>query len=148
MRNNQLVLLCACALLIVVSGCGSSTPAATIPAATTIPTYSFIAPTEAPSVATAAATRVVQDTTELDPELVERGFGRYEALCASCHGADGAGIDEAPSLLNVTMTSDEFIDFMRSGGSIGTEHQFATDRLSASGARNLYQYLLSIRQSE
>jgi len=30
---------------------------------------------------------------------------------------------------------------------LGTEHQYSTDRLSNSGSRNLYQYLVSLAQT-
>ena len=81
----------------------------------------------------------------MDPKLVDRGRGRYEALdCASCHGESGEGVDGDKSLLDFALSEDDFITFMRSGGALGTDHQFSTDRLSNSGSRNLYQYLVSL----
>ena len=39
----------------------------------------------------------------LDPKLVERGLGRYEALeCGNCHGANGEGTDLRPACLTST----------------------------------------------
>jgi hypothetical protein len=136
--------------VIVLAGCGSSGPGATpLPTATTIPTYVFEVPTEAPSVGTAAAatrTAAVSGQTALDPLVVERGKGRYEALeCVSCHGAIGEGTDKGSALVNYTKSEAEFIDFMRSGGTLGPDHQFSTNRLSDSGGKNLYQYLVSLR---
>lgn len=145
-------MIAALLLLLVTAGCGggaqTANPVATI---TTIPTYSFVEPTAAPSIATAAAatqTAVAAAGTALDPQAVERGKGRYEALeCGSCHGAAGEGTDKGSSMIAYTGTEAEFITFMRSGGDLGAEHQYATNRLSDSGGKNLYQYLLSLRQS-
>jgi hypothetical protein len=39
---------------------------------------------------------------------------------------------------------EDFINSMRSGGDVGTSHQYNTKKLSASGGQNLYQYLLSL----
>ena len=135
----------------------SSTPASSgtetsnnsgAPTQTLFPTYQFVARTEAPQMATlAAATSAASSSnqTALDPEKVSRGKGRYEALeCNSCHGANGEGTDKGSALTALTMSEDDFISFMRSGGSVGTSHQYNTNRLSQSGGTNLYQYLLSL----
>jgi mono/diheme cytochrome c family protein len=119
----------------------TATPAATNTAL--IPTFAFTQPTAPPSVATAAA---VSETAALDAEAVERGRGRYEALdCASCHGAAGEGLDGEKSLIGYAASQDDFISFMRSGGALGPDHQYSTNRLSESGGRNLYQYLMSLQ---
>ncbi len=60
---------------------------------------------------------------------------------------EGEGTDAGPSLLTFDASEDDFITFVRSGGEMGPRHQFSTDRLSNSGSRNLYQYLLSIAAS-
>lgn len=121
---------------------------------TPFPTFAFTQPTEAPQVMTAAA-RSATETTEadaggLDPVAVERGLGRYEALaCASCHGEGGVGgEEEGTSLIGYAAAEDVFIDFMRTGGDMGNDHRFPTEILSNSGIRNLYQYLLSLGESE
>jgi mono/diheme cytochrome c family protein len=149
MKNILCFVLLLC-IMILIAGCGGSPAGTAIPTATTIPTYEFVVPTDAPAVATAAAaTAAAQNTGGLDPQAVERGRGRYEALqCAECHGENGEGNDQGPSLITSTMEEDAFISLMRSGGEMGPEHQFSTNVLSESGGRNLYQYLLSIRQSE
>ncbi|MBL8165050.1 MAG: hypothetical protein JNJ61_23915 [Anaerolineae bacterium] len=132
------------------AGCGGAaqTPTA-IPTSTTIPTYEFVEPTAAPSIATAAAaTAAANASGALDTEAVERGRGRYEALeCGECHGANGEGTDEGSAMGIYAGTEEEFIAFMRSGGELGSDHQYSTNRLSDSGGRNLYQYLLSLRSS-
>lgn len=81
----------------------------------------------------------------LDPVAVERGKGRYEALeCGSCHGVNGEGTDEGPALAGTELSQDEFITFLRTGGTIGNDHLYSTNRLSESGGRNLYIYVLSL----
>jgi mono/diheme cytochrome c family protein len=115
------------------------------------PTYAYVTRTEAPQVATAAAVTAIAATERasggsLDPVAVERGKGRYEALeCATCHGANGEGIEgKGSSLIGTTLSEEDFISFLRSGGTIGISHQYATNRLSTSGGENLYQYILSL----
>lgn len=116
-----------------------------------LPTFSFSQPTEPPQFATVAATLTTNtnstaEALTLDSEAVERGKGRYEALdCASCHGQSGEGTDQGASLLEYDVSAADFVTFMRSGGSLGTAHQYASNRLSESGAANLYQYLLSLQ---
>ncbi len=122
------------------------------PTHTPFPTFAFVEPTkatvfeqtgaDADSAEDAAA---AEDAITLDPKKVQRGLGRYEALeCGSCHGAQGEGTDKAGGLKEFALSEDKFITFVRSGGELGTEHQFSTDRLSNSGSRNLYQYLVSL----
>lgn len=138
------------------SGAGTTNNAATaLPTFTPIPTYGIAVPTsvlanrEATAEVTADATAAVTAVaSSLDPEMVTRGQGRYEALdCGSCHGAAGEGTDKGSSLLEWNQTEAEFIAFMRSGGDVGATHQYATNRLSDSGGKSLYQYLLSLRES-
>jgi len=113
-----------------------------------IPTFSFTQPTAPPQVATAAATiaSATEDATMIDQEAVERGRTRYEALgCAGCHGANGEGTDQGSPLVEYTASQPDFVTLMRSGGSLGTSHQYASNRLSETGAANLYQYLRSLQ---
>lgn len=56
-------------------------------------------------------------------------------------------VGEGKSLLQFSLSEEDFITFVRSGGELGPSHQFSTDRLSSSGSRNLYQYLVSLAQS-
>lgn len=125
------------------------TPEAADTATPILPTHAFQQPTEAPAIATAAAaTRIAAEaggSTELDPVAIERGQGRYEALeCGSCHGAAGEGTDDGPALAGTTLSEDAFITFLRTGGTIGNDHLYATNRLSTSGGTNLYTYVLSL----
>jgi len=119
------------------------------PTVTPIPIYEYNIPTEPPHMATMAALTAAADTSTagLDPEKVGRGRDRYVALeCATCHGENGEGTDDNTSLIGLTLNEAEFISFMRSGGSLGAEHQFSTNRLSDNGGKNLYQYLLSLSE--
>ena len=150
-RFPQLLLI-----LLLVSACsgGGEPPAATptdIPPSP-FPTFAFVEPTK-PVVFDQSgdgtpAGVAANETIALDPTKVARGLGRYEALeCGNCHGADGEGSDQAPGLLEFALSEDDFITFVRSGGDLGPRHQYSTDRLSNSGSRNLYQFLVSLSQS-
>ena len=149
-------------LLVLLAACGSDDKE-TDSRSTNTPIPTFVqqaTSTESPEVATSVPTKEAGNNgsdnggdgeAELNPTLVARGSTNWARLeCASCHGEDGAGgageIDgiEAPSLLDLTLTEGDFIDWMRSGGSLGSKHQFSTDRLSENGGKNLYQYLLSL----
>ncbi len=148
MKHRLIGLALLAWLLAACGGATAPTPTAALPTSTTIPTFAFVEPTAPPQVATAAATLIpaTAETVALDPQAVERGRGRYETLeCGTCHGPNGEGSDQGSSMVDYTGTEDEFISFMRSGGEVGTDHQYSTNRLSESGGRNLYQYLLSLR---
>lgn len=134
-------------LVTLTAACGGAAESVQVPTSTRIPTYEYVPPTAPPSVATvAAAENTAEAQAGLDPVAVERGLGRYTALgCGECHDAAES---ELPPLSASTLTETEFIAFMRSGGELGPDHQFATNRLSDSGGRNLYQYLLSLRDPE
>ena len=149
-------ILFALLVLLLVAACSpqaagpTNTPAATN-TAYAFPTYAFNQPTEAPAIATAAAGTAAaratsqSQTVSLDPEAVERGKGRWDALeCGSCHGANGEGTDDGSALAGTTLTEREFVDFLRTGGTIGNDHLYSTNRLSTGGVANLYQYVLSL----
>ncbi len=138
------------ALILAACGGGADSSATAIPTSTPIPTYGIALPTSMLSIPTSEATveATAVASSVLDAAVVARGLGRYEALdCASCHGAGGEGTDKGSSLIVSTQTEDEFIGFIRSGGTLGTAHQYPANRLSDSGTKTLYQYLLSLRVS-
>lgn len=149
-RNRALFLV----LMMLLAACGGAAePTATVarPTVTPIPVFEYVPPTEAPQLATLAVmtATAVENTETLDPVKVERGRGRYVALeCGSCHGDSGEGTDQGSALTTFAMGEADFISFMRSGGSMGAEHQYSTNRLSTSGGSNLYQYLLSLSSSQ
>jgi mono/diheme cytochrome c family protein len=129
---------------------GSSASTA-IPTPTIIPTYNFVQPTEAPQIVTRSAETATAEAglatavTSLDPDKVAKGRDRYTALqCNTCHGDNGEGTDKGKALTTFAMSQDDFISFMRSGGSMGSAHQYATNKLSDSGGKNLYEYLKSL----
>lgn len=129
--------------LIAACGAASGPTQTPMPSLTPFPTFEFIPPT-APAAFSGAAD-AEEGEAEIDPVLVERGQGRYEALeCAACHEENGEGTDDGSSLLEFDMTETDFIDFMRSGGELGSDHQYSTDRLSRSGGENLYLYLMTL----
>jgi mono/diheme cytochrome c family protein len=117
---------------------------------TPIPIYQFNIPTEPPQLETVAALTAVGEgnVSELDPERVSRGRDRYVALeCGACHGENGEGTDANTSLIGLTLSEGAFVSLMRSGGALGADHQYSTNRLSDSGGKNLYQYLLSLNEN-
>jgi mono/diheme cytochrome c family protein len=141
-------------VLLLVAACSprssaTQTAAPTVSPTSILPTHAFQQPTEAPAIATAAAaTRTAvaaAPENALDPQAVERGKGRYDALeCGTCHGANGEGTDDGSPLVGTTLDEEAFITFLRTGGTIGNDHLYSTNRLSESGGRNLYQYILSL----
>lgn len=153
MSTNRLpgIALMTLALLLLVACQGGPTPTRP-PTATPLPIYAAQAtPTEAPQVATAAAATASAPTPALDLTAVARGQTNWARLeCARCHGENGEGgagsIGDkvAPPLAGLTLTQDEFITWLRTGGTLGNAHLFSTDRLSDSGSRNLYQFVLSL----
>jgi mono/diheme cytochrome c family protein len=144
--------------LLVLSACGSSSDKNTRPTSTTLPLFQEVQTPTVPSVfATIAATETASgaSVSTLNPTAVARGASSWDRLeCGTCHGPDGAGgageIDgtPAPSLQSLTLTESQFIDWMRSGGTLGSKHQYSTNRLSDNGGRNLYQYLLSLQTGQ
>lgn len=154
MKHSSTIWLVACLCIAPILASCSSGPAATPtippPTRTPFPTFAYIEPTTEVVFETGAADSDDAPTAsiELDAKLVGRGRGRYEALaCGSCHGENGEGTSQGKSLLQFNLPEEDFITFVRSGGELGTSHQYSTDRLSNSGSRNLYLYLVSLAQS-
>jgi hypothetical protein len=146
-------------LLALLAACGSDDASDARPTSTQLPYFEQVATsTESPDMPTAVPTPVGadDDTQEtLNPTAVARGLSGWERLeCASCHGENGeGGADEindtpAPSLLELALSEDEFIDWLRTGGTLGNDHLFSTDRLSDNGGKNLYQYILSLSEDQ
>ena len=132
-------------LILIVAACSNSAaPTATpLPSRTPIPFYNYVSPTPNAQLATAAATRAAQVDTA---QAITQGRGRYEALdCGSCHGENGEGNgDKGGTLVGMTLSEADFITLLRSGGDLGSEHQYATNRLSDRCAQKLYLYLKSL----
>lgn len=146
--QHRYSLILAGLLILIATACGSrSAPTPTTVQATPspFPTYNFVQPTE-PIALTEAATAPADTSAQtLDPDKVAAGKGRYEALnCGSCHGADAKGTDKGKALVPNKLTEDQFIDFLRSGGKLGNDHLYSTNRLSDTGGKNLYLYIMSL----
>jgi len=148
-RSSSGVVIVSLMVVLVLAACGGAGGSATaIPTQTIIPTYNLKLQSPVPTIADAGTEATAEATAGLDPEVVARGKGRYDALdCASCHGANGEGTDKGPSLITSTQNEGDFIAFMRSGGKLGSAHQYSTNRLSITGGTALYQYMLSLRKS-
>lgn len=143
--------ICLLFAVLALAACGAddSSTATAEPTRTPFPTFAFVEPTKPPAFdqSDEAAAAATEGTMQLDPKMVERGLGRYEALeCAACHGVGGEGTEDGGSLLGFALSEEDFVTFMRSGGRLGPDHQYSTNRLSNSGSRNLYQYLVSLAQ--
>ncbi len=67
----------------------------------------------------------------------------YTNRCADCHGANAEG-DSAPALAGLSLAEDEFVDLLRTGGDIGSEHLFGTRAVSENGIAAMYAYLTSL----
>ena len=92
-----------------------------------------------------AATLAADSGFVLNADKVGYGQGRWDFLeCGSCHGADGSGTDNGPSLLAYSASESAFIDTIRTGGAAGSMHRFPAERLSNSGVSNLYHYVRSL----
>ena len=136
-------------LFLLLSACrGAATPIP--PTATPFPTYVYVPPTEAPLILTGAADTPTPGTAQaLDPAKVDLGKGRYVALaCGSCHGDDARGTAKGSSLLTMTFSEADFVTLLRTGGKMGSDHQYSSNRISDTGAENLYVYLRSLSQSK
>ena len=157
--NGFRLLALSIVLVTALAACGGSDDGDGEPRPTNSPLPQFeevVPPTEPPELATAAAATIqAREEAEMEPNptAVARGQTSWERLeCATCHGTNGeGGAGEingvaAPPLVDLALTEAAFIDWMRSGGSLGSAHQYSTDRLSDSGGRNLYQYILSLGQ--
>ena len=138
----RITLLCLL-LTLMFAACGSPTPEASgEPTRTPFPTFEFVAPTNPPVFNTTPSAQV---SATPDTAVIERGMGLYASLeCGMCHGENGEGTAEGSSLLELDLSERDFISLMRSGGDIGTSHQYSTNRLSNPGSRALYQYLISL----
>src|SRR6185436_8150339 len=147
-HSSSLFVITSLLVALILAACGGGSSATAIPTQTIIPTYSLKIQTPVPTIADAGSEATAEVTAAVDPEVVARGKARYDALaCATCHGENGEGTDKAKSLTTSTLNEGDFIAFMRSGGKLGSSHQYATNRLSQTGGAALYQYLLSIRKS-
>ncbi len=142
---HSTILLAVLSLLLAACGGAASPTATPRPSPTPFPTFAFVAPTSPAAFSDSAVRANDEDAPDL--QAIERGRDRYVALeCAACHGEAGEGVDGEASLLAYDAPQVDFIDFMRSGGEFGAEHQFSTDRLSRTGGENLYAYLISLGQ--
>jgi mono/diheme cytochrome c family protein len=129
-------------MMVFITACGGqSTPSQ--PTSTTIPTYNYVSPTPNAQIATAIATETTQAAA--DAQTIAQGRDRYVALtCGECHGDNGQGTEKGSVLVGYVASQADFITFLRTGGKLGSAHQYASNKLSDRGAQNLYAYLKSL----
>jgi mono/diheme cytochrome c family protein len=116
-----------------------------LPTLTTIPFFNFVQPTLPPQMQTIAAETAAPSNSGSSTPIPEPGRQIYVALeCNTCHGEAGEGTDKGSALTSYTKSEEDFVSFLRSGGDVGTSHIYATDRLSDSDAKTLYEYVESM----
>lgn len=136
-------LLFSLILMVFIAACGGQT-ATPLPTPTTIPIYNYVSPTPNAQIATAIATEAAQ-VASVDAQTIARGKDRYVALnCAECHGDKGQGTQKGSVLVGYSASEADFVTFLRTGGKLGSAHQYAANKLSDQGAENLYAYLKSL----
>src|SRR3954471_19209864 len=128
MKRNLLISLL---ILLLVAACSGGPAATPLPTPSQIPTYNYVQPTLVSVIVAVDATETPEAVAAVDPEMISQGHDRYVALkCSDCHGENGEGNgDKGPTLVGLSLSEDDFITFMRSGGKLGTAHQFAANRL-------------------
>ena len=140
-------------LALALAACASQPATTTAPVATntTVPVYVYQPPTEPAVFAALAATEAATaqaasaEAVTLDPQLVTRGQDRYVKLdCGSCHGAKGEGTDKGSAIAGAPKGEDAFVKFLQTGGNLGNDHLYAGNKLSPTGAHNLYLYVVSV----
>ena len=135
----------------ILTACGGASVTKTPePTVTPFPTYLFVSPTVPAAIASLASAGTEAATTATpDPQKISLGKDRYVALkCGDCHGDAGQGTSKGSALAGTKLSEDDFINFLRTGGTIGTDHLYSTNRLSETGGENIYQYVLSLASSK
>ncbi|MCX7669373.1 MAG: cytochrome c [Anaerolineae bacterium] len=73
----------------------------------------------------------------------------YDNKCASCHGAQGEGVEgKGKGVAGWTMSAAEFEDILRTGGKgkLGNDHLYGLNQISPSGMQNLFAYVRSLQK--
>jgi hypothetical protein len=100
--------------------------------------------TEAPRIITIPPEPATPAVGSLDAQKLDRGQTRYETLeCSFCHGENGRGTNRGPALFGTTLSQQDFMIILRTGGPLGSAHVYSTSRLSDADGQNLYLYILS-----
>ncbi len=138
-------LLATLLLLLFVAACNSKN-ATPLPSPTTIPTYAYASPTPFAIMSTVAASTSEAQQVAFDPTDVAHGQAKYTQLgCDQCHDADGKGNgSKGPALVPMTLSEDDFMTMLRTGGKLGNAHLFASNRLSDTFGHYLYLYVKSL----
>lgn len=129
--------------MIALAGCGGAGGGAARPTVEGIPT---------PQGAFAQATTVMTPlpaATSVPSNAGDPVAGKtvYTNKCASCHGANGEGVEgKGKGVAAWTMTAAEFEDILRTGGKgkLGNEHLYGPSQISPSGMTNLYAFVRTL----
>jgi mono/diheme cytochrome c family protein len=73
----------------------------------------------------------------------------YDNKCASCHGAQGEGVEgKGKGVAGWTMAAADFEDILRTGGKgrLGNEHLYGPSQISPSGVSNLYAFVRTLQK--
>ena len=149
MKTSTIALVALLAVFL--AACGAASPTQTAGSTPTLfPTYAFNPPTLPPAIASLASSATAAATLAApDPERITLGMGRYVALkCGDCHGDAGQGTSKGSPLAGTKLSQDDFINFLRTGGTVGDSHLYSTNRLSETGGENIYLYVLSLAGSK
>jgi mono/diheme cytochrome c family protein len=138
-RLANLVRKCgiAAVVIILMAACAPAAPGTAVPSA---PVTRSSSPT--PLVITIAAPPPTVDMQ--NAAQIAEGQARYEALeCGVCHGENGRGTDKGPPLVELKLAEEDFMKVLRTGGALGSNHVYPTNRLTDADGNNLYLYVLS-----
>jgi|YNPNPStandDraft_1061719.scaffolds.fasta_scaffold23745_4 mono/diheme cytochrome c family protein len=142
-REIEVGVLLLLALLLAACAGGAGTPPPTVEGIPT-PKGAFAQPTTVltplPAVPTAAPAE------RGDPAA---GKTVYDNKCASCHGAQGEGVEgKGKGVAGWTMSAAEFEDVLRTGGKgkLGSEHLYGPGQISPTGIANLFAYVQTLQK--
>lgn len=120
-------------------GNGSPDTSADQPVVATMPAANFSSVGEQ-SVITNTVGSDSADDSGPDLALGERVYGNH---CAECHGENGTGASAA-SVIGLELEAGAFEDLLRTGGDLGPDHLFGTQKVSPGGLEALYAYISSL----
>lgn len=149
-------------VLLIMAACGGNTSGTTgggdaetpgdanAAAVATMPAAQFVAVSDTAKGITETITlseTTTTTTTVADAATLDRGKQIYERRnCASCHGANGEGVEgKGKALVGNVSDKTAFDNFLRTGGTIGNDHLFGANQISPTGMEALYAFVASLK---